>query len=120
MFLLATVLIIYYKQISEGYEDQSRFEIMQKVGMTRKDIHKSINSQMLTVFLLPFATAVLHTAFAFPMVQKLLMLFNLRNAALMLTVMAVTVLLFGLIYALIYKLTANAYFSIVSGGRKDA
>ena len=120
MFLLATVLIIYYKQITEGYEDEGRFEIMQKVGMSRQDIRKSVNSQMLTVFALPLITAVLHLGFAFPMVQKLLMLFNLRNAALMLTVMAVTVLLFGLIYALIYKLTANAYFSIVSGGRKDA
>ena len=120
VFLLATVLIIYYKQITEGYEDEGRFEIMQKVGMSRQDIRKSVNSQMLTVFALPLITAVLHLGFAFPMVQKLLMLFNLRNVTLMLTVMAVTVLLFGLIYALIYKLTANAYFSIVSGGRKDA
>ena len=120
VFLLATVLIIYYKQVTEGYEDEGRFEIMQKVGMSRQDIRKSVNSQMLTVFALPLITAVLHLGFAFPMVQKLLMLFNLRNVSLMLTVMAVTVLLFGLIYALIYKLTANAYFSIVSGGRKDA
>lgn len=120
VFLLATVLIIYYKQITEGYEDEGRFEIMQKVGMSRQDIRKSVNSQMLTVFALPLITAVLHLGFAFPMVQKLLMLFNLRNVTLMLTVLAVTVLLFGLLYALIYKLTANAYFSIVSGGRKDA
>lgn len=120
VFLLATVLNIYYKQITEGYEDEGRFEIMQKVGMSRQDIRKSVNSQMLTVFALPLITAVLHLGFAFPMVQKLLMLFNLRNVSLMLTVMAVTVLLFGLIYALIYKLTANAYFSIVSGGQKDA
>lgn len=120
VFLLATVLIIYYKQVTEGYEDEGRFEIMQKVGMSRQDIRKSVNSQMLTVFALPLITAVLHLGFAFPMVQKLLMLFNLRNVTLMLTVMAVTVLLFGLLYALIYKLTANAYFSIVSGGRKDA
>ncbi|MGN1345650.1 MAG: FtsX-like permease family protein, partial [Eubacteriales bacterium] len=67
VFLFATILIIYYKQVSEGYEDQSRFAIMQKVGMTKTDIRKSINSQMLTVFLLPFVTAVLHLAFAFPM-----------------------------------------------------
>lgn len=120
VFLLATVLIIYYKQVTEGYEDEGRFEIMQKVGMSRQDIRKSVNSQMLTVFALPLITAVLHLGFAFPMVQKLLMLFNLRNVTLMLTVLAVTVLLFGLLYALIYKLTANAYFSIVSGGRKDA
>lgn len=119
VFLLATVLIIYYKQISEGYEDQSRFEIMQKVGMTRKDIHKSINSQMLTVFLLPFATAVLHTAFAFPMVQKLLALFNLRNTGLMLVTFGVAVLIFGLFYALVYRITSNAYFSIVSGAKEE-
>ena len=119
VFLLATVLIIYYKQISEGYEDQSRFEIMQKVGMTRKDIHKSINSQMLTVFLLPFATAVLHTAFAFPMVQKLLALFNLRNTGLMLVTFGVAVLVFGLFYALVYRITSNAYFSIVSGAKGE-
>ena len=119
VFLLATVLIIYYKQISEGYEDQSRFEIMQKVGMTRKDIHKSINSQMLTVFLLPFATAVLHTAFAFPMVQKLLALFNLRNTGLMLVTFGVAVLIFGLFYALVYRITSNAYFSIVSGAKGE-
>ena len=79
VFIFAAVLIIYYKQISEGYEDQSRFEIMQKVGMTKRDIRKSINSQMLTVFFLPLLFAVAHLAFAFPMVYKLLMLFGLDN-----------------------------------------
>lgn len=118
VFLLATVLIIYYKQVTEGYEDESRYGIMRKVGMTREDIRKSVNSQMLTVFLLLIATAALHLCFAFPMVSRLLMLFNLRNTGLMLTVAAVTVLIFGLFYALVYKLTANAYYSIVSG-RKD-
>ena len=117
VFLLATVLIIYYKQITEGYEDEGRFEIMQKVGMTPSDIRKSINSQMLTVFFLPLLTAALHLGFAFPMVQKLLAMFNLRNAPLMLTVMAVTVLVFGAFYAVIYKATSNAYFSIVSGSK---
>ncbi|MCI6957940.1 MAG: ABC transporter permease [Candidatus Faecousia sp.] len=118
VFLLATALIIYYKQVTEGYEDESRYGIMRKVGMTREDIRKSVNSQMLTVFILPIATAALHLGFAFPMVSRLLMLFNLRNVVLMLTVAAVTVLVFGLFYALVYKLTANAYYSIVSG-RKD-
>lgn len=120
VFLLATVLMIYYKQVSEGYEDQGRFEIMTKVGMTRQDIRKSINSQMLTVFFLPLGTAVLHLCFAFPMVEKLLTLFNLRNTALMLTVMAVTVLVFGLFYAFVYKLTAGAYYSIVTGAREGS
>ena len=119
VFLLATVLIIYYKQISEGYEDQSRFEIMKKVGMTTEDIRKSINSQMLTVFFLPLMTAVLHLSFAFPMVQKLLALFNLRNVPLMLIVMAAAVLVFGLFYIIIYKVTSNAYVAIVSGGGNE-
>ena len=66
VFVFAAVLIVYYKQISEGYEDQSRFEIMQKVGMTKREIRKSINSQMLTVFFLPLVTAGVHLAFAFP------------------------------------------------------
>ena len=119
VFLLATVLMIYYKQISEGYEDQSRFEIMKKVGMTTEDIRKSINSQMMTVFFLPLMTAVLHLAFAFPMVQKLLSLFNLRNVSLMLIVMAAAVLVFGLFYVIIYKVTSNAYVAIVSGGGNE-
>ena len=119
VFLLATVLIIYYKQISEGYEDQSRFEIMKKVGMTTEDIRRSINSQMLTVFFLPLLTAVLHLGFAFPMVQKLLALFNLRNVPLMLMVMAASVLVFGVFYAIIYKVTSNAYIAIVNGVQHD-
>ena len=114
VFLLATVLIIYYKQITEGYEDESRFAVMQKVGMTKKDIRKSINSQMLTVFLMPLATAVLHLSFAFPMVEKLLALFNLRNVPLMITVLGVAVLVFGVFYGIVYKFTSNAYYSIVS------
>ena len=119
VFLLATVLIIYYKQVTEGFEDESRYGIMRKVGMTREDIRKSVNSQMLTVFILPLATAALHLGFAFPMVKRLLMLFNLRNVGLMLTVAAVTVLVFGLFYALVYKLTANAYYGIVSGRKGE-
>ena len=119
VFLLATVLIIYYKQITEGYEDEGRFEIMRKVGMTTKDIRQSINSQMLTVFFLPLITAVLHLSFAFPIVKKLLALFNLRNTPLMLTIMVVAVLVFGVFYALIYRVTSNAYFSIVSGVKDD-
>ncbi|MGN0342714.1 MAG: FtsX-like permease family protein [Roseburia sp.] len=115
VFIMATVLIIYYKQITEGYEDECRFAIMQKVGMTKKDIRQSINSQMLTVFFLPLGTAALHLCFAFPMVQKLLALFNFRNVLLMLEVLAVTVLVFGVFYVIIYKVTSNAYYKIVSG-----
>lgn len=118
VFLLATVLIIYYKQITEGYEDERRFEIMQKVGMTESDIRKSINSQMLTVFLLPLFTAALHLCFAFPMIRRLLLLFNLQNVALMITVLLGAVAVFGLFYALIYKVTSNSYYAIVSGEKR--
>lgn len=114
VFILATVLIIYYKQVTEGYEDQSRFDIMQKVGMTKRDIRRSINSQILMVFFLPLAAAILHLSFAFPMVQKLLALFNLRNVALMILIMVISVLVFGVFYGIIYKVTSNAYYLIVS------
>lgn len=119
LFLAATVLIIYYKQVTEGYEDEARFEIMRKVGMTAKDIRKSINSQMLTVFFLPLVTAAVHTAFAFPIVQKLLVIFNLRNTALSLMVTGVAIVIFGIFYGVIYKITSNAYYSIVCGNKND-
>ena len=115
VFLFATVLIIYYKQISEGFEDQARFGIMQKVGMTKEDIRRSINAQMLLVFLLPLVTAVVHLAFAFPMVRKLLMLFNLTNLPLLLQTAGISVLIFAAFYILVYRLTSNAYCAIVSG-----
>lgn len=119
LFLAATVLIIYYKQVTEGYEDEARFEIMRKVDMTAKDIRKSINSQMLTVFFLPLVTAAVHTAFAFPIVQKLLAIFNLRNTALSLMVTGVAIVIFGIFYGVIYKITSNAYYSIVCGSKND-
>ena len=114
IFLVSCVIIIYYKQISEGFEDQSRFEIMQKVGMTKEDIKKSINSQMLTVFLIPILFACLHLAVVLPIVNKLLMLFGLFNIPLVLMTAGACVLLCGLFYALIYKLTSNAYYRIVA------
>lgn len=119
VFLFATVLIIYYKQISEGYEDRARFEIMQKVGMTRRDIRKSIDSQILTVFFAPLVFAGLHLAFAFPMVWKLLQLLRLKNLILVILVTAAGFLLFALFYAAVYKATAGAYYRIVSGKKKD-
>lgn len=119
VFLTAAVLIIYYKQISEGYEDQARFEIMQKVGMTKREIRKSINSQMLTVFFLPLLTAGIHLCFAFPMIHKMLRMFNLWNTALLIETTAVCFVLFGLLYTLVYRLTSNAYFNIVSGAKEN-
>ena len=118
VFLFAAVLIIYYKQITEGYEDQSRFEVMQKVGMTKRDIRKSINSQMLTVFFLPLVTAGVHLCFAFPIIRLLLRLFNMTNALLFAVTTLICFVLFGLLYLVVYMLTSNAYFSIVSGAKE--
>ena len=117
VFLTAAVLIIYYKQISEGYEDQSRFEIMQKVGMTKRDIKRSINSQMLMVFFLPMLLAVLHIGFAFPVIHKLLMLFALFNLPLLIATTGVSILICALFYTVVYRVTSNAYYSIVSSAR---
>ncbi len=118
VFICATVLIIYYKQISEGYEDQSRFEIMQKVGMTKRDIRKSINSQMLTVFALPIVFGVLHFCFAFPLIYKMLMLFAVTDLKLLIITAAITVAVFAVIYTIIYRVTSNAYYNIVSGAKE--
>ncbi len=119
VFILAAVLIIYYKQISEGYEDQSRFEIMQKVGMTKRDIRKTINSQLLTVFFLPLLFAVMHIAFAFPIIRKLLLCFNLNNVPLFAVTTAISIVVFALFYTIVYRLTSNVYYKIVSGVRED-
>lgn len=118
VFLAAAVLIIYYKQLSEGYEDQSRFAIMKKVGMTSRDIRKSINSQILTVFFTPLLFAGLHQAFAFPMVWQLLQLFALQNLPLVIGTTVGAFLLCGLFYAVVYKVTTGAYFSIVNDGEQ--
>jgi len=115
VFLLAAVLIIYYKQISEGYEDHGRFEIMQKVGMTKKDIRKSINSQMLTVFFMPLIFAGIHLVFAFPFLSKILVLFAMDNILLTAIVNLICFALFALFYALVYKITSGSYYNIVSG-----
>ncbi len=114
IFMVSCVLIIYYKQISEGFEDQSRFSIMQKVGMTKENIKKSINSQMLTVFFIPIIFACIHLATVLPIVHKLLLLFGHNNVPLLLITAGICVLICGLFYALTYKLTSNAYYKIVS------
>ena len=119
VFLMAAVIIIYYKQISEGYEDQSRFEIMQKVGMTKKDIRRSINSQMLTVFFLPLVMAGLHLGFAFPCLSKILKLFAFDNMRLHITVTLVCFAIFGVFYGIVYKITSGSYYAIVSGRKEQ-
>ena len=114
-FILATVLILYYKQIAEGYEDQSRFAIMRKVGMTDRDIRQSINAQMLTVFFAPLIAAGVHLCFAFPMIWRMLQLFALQNLRLTLLMTAAAFVLFAVFYTIVYRLTTRGYYRIVSG-----
>ena len=118
VFIFAAVLIIYYKQISEGYEDQDRFEIMQKVGMTKREIRKSINSQLLTVFFLPLVLSALHLVFAFSIIRKLLLLFSLNNVILFAVTTVISVIIFALFYTLVYRITSNAYYNLVSGEKE--
>lgn len=117
LFIFAAAMIIYYKQISEGYEDAARFEIMKKVGMSDRDIKKSINSQILTVFFSPLLFGGLHLCFAFVPIWKILQLFNLQNLGLVVLVTAASFVIFGLCYTLIYKITAKAYYDIVRAKR---
>lgn len=114
LFIMATVLIIYYKQISEGYDDKGRFEIMQKVGMSKDEIKKSIGSQVLMVFFLPLITAVIHIAFAFKVIVKLLAALNLTNVTLFMFCTAGTIIVFALFYAAVYFVTSREYYRIVS------
>lgn len=114
VFLVAMILLMYYKQITEGYEDQAKFDIMQKVGMTEKEIRASIRSQMFTVFFAPLLLAGLHTACAFPMVQKLLILLGAMNKKLLMTVTSVCFLVFALFYMAVYLVTSRSYYRIVS------
>ncbi|MBB6446905.1 FtsX-like permease family protein [Bacillus benzoevorans] len=114
LFIMATVLIMYYKQISEGYDDKERFAIMQKVGLSKKEIKTSIKSQVLIVFFLPLVTAVIHIAFAFKVITKLLALLNLTNMNLFVLCTAATILIFAVFYALVYILTSREYYKIVS------
>ncbi len=119
VFLLGTALIIYYKQVSEGYEDARRFRIMQQVGMSRREVKKSIHSQILTVFFLPLLTAVLHLAFAFPMLQKILYLMNMVDFWLLFWCTVGCVLVFGVVYAVIYLITARTYYKIVEADGQE-
>ena len=114
LFLLATALIIYYKQISEGYEDQRRYQILRQVGMTDREVRSSIHSQILLVFFLPLCTAGIHTAAAYPMVSKLLTLFQLTSTGHYALCTAGTLAVFCGVYALVYGLTARTYRRIIA------
>lgn len=113
LFITATVLIVYYKQITEGYEDKKRFEIMQNVGMSHAEVRKSINSQILIVFFMPLVTAGVHVGFAFPFIFKIMMLLGLLNMGLFAVCTLGCFLVFGIFYTVIYMLTARLYYGIV-------
>ena len=114
LFIMAAVLIIYYKQISEGYDDRERFVIMRKVGMTQAEIKSTIRSQVLTVFFLPLTLAGIHVAVAFPMISLILALLNMTNVSLYLICTMVCFLVFAGMYIVVYSLTARTYYKIVS------
>ena len=114
IFLMATTLIIYYKQISEGYDDRERYQIMMKVGMSRQEVKQSIRNQVLLVFFLPLITAVVHLAFAFKIITKLLSVLNLTNVSLFFMCTVGTVAVFVIIYTVIYIITARGYYKILA------
>lgn len=114
LFLMATVLIIYYKQVTEGYDDRERFRIMQNVGMTKGEVKNTIHSQVLIVFFLPLAATIVHIAFAFPMMRHLLSLFSLSNIALFAYCTLAAIGVFAVFYTLVYIQTSRTYYKIVS------
>lgn len=113
LFLMATVLIIYYKQVSEGYEDRRRFAIMQQVGMSRQEVWAAVRTQVLTMFFLPLGTAFIHLAFAFPTISRMLRVFSLYNVELFLVCTLACAGVFAVIYAMVYFITARTYYRIV-------
>ena len=114
MFIMATVLIIYYKQISEGYDDRERYQIMQKVGMSKKEVKRSIRSHVLSVFFLPLVVAVIHVAVAFKVMTKILGVLNLTNVSLFAVCTIITIAVFAVFYIIVYSITAKEYYQIVN------
>ena len=113
LFIMATVLIMYYKQLSEGYDDKRNFSIMRKVGLEKAEIRRSVRSQVLIMFYLPLITACIHIAFAFPFIMRLLPLLGINDVGLFALCTLVSVVAFSLIYAACYGLTARTYYRIV-------
>ena len=113
LFLMGTVMIIYYKQVSEGYDDRERFQIMQKVGMSRREVKKCIHSQVLTVFFLPLVTAMIHTVVAFPFMTKIMRLLNFSNVHAFMIATGITIAVFAVVYVIVYAVTARTYYNIV-------
>ena len=120
VFILGMVLIIYYKQITEGYEDQDRFQILMKVGMTQKEVRQTINSQVMTVFFLPLVAAGIHTAFAFPMIEKMVHLLAFSDRKFLILVTVCSYLVFALFYIIVYLVTSKQYYKIVSGKQEES
>ena len=120
VFILGMVLIIYYKQITEGYEDQDRFQILMKVGMTPKEVRQTINSQVMTVFFLPLVVAGIHTAFAFPMIEKMVQLLAFTDRKFLILVTVCSYLVFALFYIIVYMVTSKQYYKIVSGKQEES
>ena len=119
LFITASVLIMYYKQISEGYEDQKRFDIMTRVGLDNAQIRKTIHFQVLAVFFLPLVMAAVHIAFAFPMISKLLMLLGMGDTTLFMITCLCVFGIFALLYVIVYGLTSRAYYQLVKGMTED-
>ncbi|MGL5152483.1 MAG: FtsX-like permease family protein [Clostridium sp.] len=113
LFIMATVLIMYYKQLSEGYDDKERYNIMQKVGMSREEVKSTINSQVLKVFFTPLLFAIVHICFAFPVIKRLLAMLNFTNVKLYAISTALTVIVFGICYGMLYLVTSKVYYKIV-------
>lgn len=114
LFIMSTVMMIYYKQISEGYEDKERFLIMQKVGLSKPEIKKTIRSQILLVFFLPLVTAIIHTSFALKIISKCLGLVVLVHMPTFITSFIITCLIFSVIYVIVYIFTSKEYYNIVN------
>ena len=112
-FSVGAVLVIYYKQVSEGYEDRERYVILKKIGIDQPMIHQSINRQVLIVFFLPLLTAFLHTALSYKIVSKIVLIFGIKGSIIGLTMLAVAVV-FMIAYFLVYKITSREYFKIIN------
>lgn len=113
MFLIVTVMIIFYKQITEGYDDRERYQILEKVGMSSREVKDTIKSQIRIVFVLPIFAAAVHVTAAFPMVNRILKMLNFNNEKLFAGCLAATIIVFAVIYYLVFKVTSRAYYKIV-------
>ncbi|WP_289221254.1 ABC transporter permease [Faecalibaculum rodentium] len=115
LFVMASVIIMYYKQISEGFEDQKRFDIMTRVGLDNRQIRKTIHFQVLAVFFLPLAMAGIHVAFAFPMISKMLALLGMGDITLFMITCLIVFAIFAILYVIVYGLTSRTYYQLVKG-----